>query len=72
MKTYCIVYKKDTKNKNPKVFKTKNGRLMLKSICSVCNNKMSRFVSKSKGSSLLSSLGIRTSLSKIRGLNVLF
>ena len=30
MKTYCIVCKKDTENKNPKVFQTKNGRLMLK------------------------------------------
>ena len=38
MITYCIVCKKDTENKNPKVFKTKNGRLMLKSICSLCNN----------------------------------
>ena len=39
MKIYCIVFKKDTENKNPKVFKTKNGRLICKSICSVCNNK---------------------------------
>ena len=39
MKTYCIECKKDTKNKNPKFFKTKNDRLILKSICSVCNNK---------------------------------
>ena len=31
MKTYCVVCKKDTKNKNPTVFKTKNGRLILKS-----------------------------------------
>ena len=72
MKTYCIVCKKDTENKNPKVFKTKNGRLMLKSICSVCNNKKSRFFSKNKGSGLLSSLGIRAPLSKIPGLNILF
>ena len=28
LKTYCIVCKKDTENKNPKVFKTKNGRLI--------------------------------------------
>ena len=33
MKTYCIVCKNDT------VFKTKNGSLILKSTCSVCNNK---------------------------------
>ena len=29
MKTYCIVCKKDTENKKLKVFKTKNGGLML-------------------------------------------
>ena len=39
MKTYCIVCKKETENKNPKVFKTKNERLILKSISLVCNNK---------------------------------
>ena len=48
MKTYCLVCKKDTKNKNPKVFKTKNERIILKSICSECNNKKSRFISKMK------------------------
>ena len=47
-KTYCIVCKKDTENKNFKVFKTKNGRMVLKSICSECNNKKSRFISKKK------------------------
>ena len=56
MKTYCIECKKDTENKYPKVFKTKNERLILKSTCSVCNNKKSRFISKNKGSGLLSTL----------------
>ena len=50
MKTCCIVCKKDTENKNPKDFKTKNGRMVLKSICSECNNKKSRFISKNEGS----------------------
>ena len=72
MKTYCIVCKKDTENKNSKVFKTKNGRIILKSTCSECNNKRSRFISKNKGSGLLSSLGIKTPLNKIPLLNVLF
>ena len=72
MKTYCIVCKKDTENKNPKVFKTKNKRIILKSICSVCNNKKSRFKSKNEGSGLLSSLAIRTPFNKIPGLNILF
>ena len=72
MKTYCIVCKKDTENKIPKVFKIKNGRLILKSVCSVCNNEKSRFVCKNERSGLLSSLGIRTPLSKVSLLNVLF
>ena len=72
MKTYCIVCKKDRENKNPKVFKTKNGRMILKSTCSVCNYKKSRLISKNEGSGLLSNLGIRTPLSKIPGLNILF
>ena len=72
MKTYCIVCRNDTENKNPKFFKTKNGRLILKSTCSVCNNKKSRLINKNTGSGLLSNLGIRTPLSKIPLLNVLF
>ena len=72
MKTYCVVCKTETENKNPKDFKTKNERLILKSIGLVCNNKKSRFISKNEGSGLLSSLGIRTPLSKIPGLNILF
>ena len=50
MKTYCIVCKKVTENKNSKVFKTKNGRIIIKSTCSECNDKKSRFTSKNKGS----------------------
>ena len=72
MKTYCIVCKKETENKNPKVFKTKNERLISKSVCSVCNNKKPRFISKNKELELLSSLGIKTPLSKIPGLNIIF
>ena len=34
MKTYCIICKKDTENKTPKVLKAKNGRIILKSMCS--------------------------------------
>ena len=72
MKTYCIVCKKDTENTNPKLFRTKNGRLILKSTCAACNNKKSRLISKNKGSGLLSNLGVRTPLSEIPLLNVLF
>ena len=71
METYCIVCKKNIENKNPKDFKMKNERLILKSVCSVCNNKKSRFISENEGSGLLSSFGIRNPLSKIPGLNIL-
>ena len=36
----------------------------------MCNNKKSRFINKNEGSGLLSSLGIRTPLNKIPGLNM--
>ena len=54
MKTYCIVCK------NSKVYKTKNGRIIVKSTCSNCNNNKSRLISKKNGSGLLSNLGIKT------------
>ena len=38
MKTYYLVCKKLTDNTNSKTVKNK-GRLMMKSICSVCGNK---------------------------------
>ena len=72
MKTYCVVCKKDTENKNPNDFRMMNNRIILKSNCSVCGNKKSRFISKNEGSGLLSSLGTRTPLNQIPLLNVLF
>ena len=54
------------------MIKTKNDRLQLKSQCSICGNKKSRFVKKQEAKGILSSLGIKTPLSKIPGLNVLF
>ena len=52
-------------NKNPKVVRTKNGRIMLLSKCEVCNSKKTKFVKQQEASGLLSSLGIKTTLSKI-------
>ena len=72
MLNYCLVCKKNTDNVNSKMIKTKNGRVMLLSQCSVCGNKKSRFMEDQEAKELLSSLGIRTPLSKIPGLNVLF
>ena len=72
MKTYCLKCKKDTDNIDPKMFKTKNNRLLMQSKCSVCNNKKSRFIKEQDAKGLLSNLGIKTPLSKIPLLNILF
>ena len=54
------------------MFRTKNNRLIMQSKCSVCGIKKSRFVKGQKAKGLLSNLGIKTPLSKIRLLNILF
>ena len=43
----------------------KNGRIMLLSKCAVCDSKKSTFIKQQEASGLLSSLGIKTPLSKI-------
>ena len=72
MKTYCLKRKKDTENVDPKIFQTANNRLIMQSKCSGCKNKKSRFVKQQDAKGLLSNLGIKTPLSKIPLLNVLF
>ena len=52
--------------------KTKNNRLRMQSKCSICKTKNSRFVKEQDAKGLLSKLGIKTPLSKIPLLNVLF
>ena len=64
MNTYCLSRKKDTKNINPKVIKTKNNRKMMLSRCCICNNKKSEFVSK--GSGIFDSLVYNTNRDRIK------
>ena len=64
--------RKNTENLNSKIFKTKNKRLIMQSKCPVCGIKKSRFVKEQDPKGLLSNLGIKTPLSKIPLLNVLF
>ena len=72
MKTYCMECKKDTENIDPKMLRTKNNRLIMQSKCFACGIKKSRFVKEQEAKGLLSNLGIKTLLSKIPLLNVLF
>ena len=48
VKSYCVKQKKQTESVpgSEKLFKTKNNRLMLKSICSECGIKKSKFIAK--------------------------
>ena len=39
MNTYCLKSKTNTSNIDPKMFKTKNNRLLMQSKCSVCGTK---------------------------------
>ena len=72
MKAYCVKCRKDTENIDPKMVITKNSRLVMQSKCSLCEIKKSRFVKNLKAKGLLSNLRIKTPLSKIPLLNVLF
>ena len=73
MNTYCLSCKKDTKNIDSKVVKTKNDKKIILSRCSICNNKKSTFSAGSsslerisKGSGLLDSLGLNTPQNRMK------
>ena len=72
MLTYCLKCKKNTKNINARMIKTKNDRFALSSKYAVCGSRKSKFMKKQEAKGLLSSLGIRTPLSKVPLLTVLF
>ena len=64
MNTYCLSCKKDTKNIDPKVIKTKNNRKMMLTRCSICNNKKSTFISQ--GSGIIDSLIYNTRQNRMK------
>ena len=65
MLSYCLKCRKNTESKSLKNVRPKNGRIMLLSICAVCDSKKSKFIKEQEASGLLNSLGIKTPLSKI-------
>ena len=65
MKSYCLKCKKDTRNINSSVSSTNNGRAMILSKCAICVSKKSRFIKIRAAKGLLSSLDLRTPLSKV-------
>ena len=65
MESYCLKCKKYTKNINPQVSGTSNGKIMILSKCAICGSRKSKSINKQETSGLLSKLGIKTPLSKI-------
>ena len=70
--TYSLACRKYTKNNNPKIVRNRKNRLMIQSNCTTCGNKKSRFIKKQQAVGILSNLGIKTPLSKVPLLNILF
>ena len=62
--TYCLSCKKNTRNNDPKVVKTKNNKQVIISKCYICNNKKSTFISQRSG--LLDSLGLNTPQNRMK------
>ena len=65
MLTYCLKCKKDTESVDSKLLKTKNGRTVLLSKCTVCGSKKSKFIKQQEAKGLLSNLGLKAPLSKV-------
>ena len=65
---YCLSCKKYTKNNNPKIVRNRQNRLMIQSNCAT----FGRFIKEQQAMGILSELGIKTPLSKVPLLNILF
>ena len=65
MLSYCLKCRKNTESIDPKVSATSNGRTMILSKCAICDSRKSKFIKKQEAKRLLSSLGIRKTLSKM-------
>ena len=65
MLIHCLKCEKDAESVDSKMLKTKNSRPMLSSKCAVCGSKKSKCIKEQEAKGLLSSLGLKTSLSKV-------
>ena len=70
--TYCLVCRKYSKINNPKIVRNRQNRLMIQSNCATFGSKKSRFIKEQQAMGILSNLGIKTPLSKVPLLNILF
>ena len=70
--TYCLVCRDYTKSINPKIVRNRQNRLMIQSNYATCGSKKARFIKEQQAMGILSNLGIKTTLSKVPLLNILF
>ena len=67
MESYFLKCKKNTKDIDPEVSSTSNGKAMILSKCAICGSTKSRFIKNQEAKGLLSNICIRTPLSKVLG-----
>ena len=65
MKSYCLKYRKDRENINPRVSNTSNNRTMILSKRAKWGSKKSKFMKNQGAKGLWSNLGIRAPLNKV-------
>ena len=70
--TYCLACRKYIKKNNPKIVRNRQNRLMIQSNCATCGSKKSRFIKEQQAVGILNNLVIKTPLSKVPLLNILF
>ena len=70
--TYCLACRKNTKSINAKIVRNRQNRSMIQLNYAICSSKKCRFIKEHQAMGLLSNLGIKTPLSKVPLLNILF
>ena len=65
MESYCLKCKKNTKNIDPQISSSSNGKTMILSKYTIRGSKKSRFIKNQEAKELLSNLVIKTPLSKV-------
>ena len=63
MFSFCLKCRNNKERKNPKLARTRNGRIMLLSKCAVSDSKKSKLIKEQDASGLSSSLVIKKPLS---------
>ena len=65
MLSQCLKCRKNRENINPKISRTNNSKTMTLPNCAICGSEKSKFMKKQEANGLLSSVEIKTPLSKI-------